>query len=161
MPKRTLAAAAASLAILTACAWWGDERAAIRARLQSLKQEVNADSTAGLSSMTRAAAVASYFTDDVVVELGGGSTPIVGREMLMGMATRLQPRTSEYQVELADISVELGPDGHSAGVALTAEFIPHESGGRRSMDAREFNLTMRREDGEWRIARVVAVQTLK
>jgi hypothetical protein len=144
-----------------ACSWWGDERQAIRSRLDAFKDRVNATAPDGIGSVTRAAEISRYFTEDISVDLGGGAAPIEGREMLMGMAARLQPRTSEFRLDFADVNVQLAPGGESAAVDLTAEFIRRAAGSRQSMDAREFKLTMRREDGEWRIAHVVAVETLK
>jgi ketosteroid isomerase-like protein len=142
------------------CAWLGDERA-IRARLGDLADTINARASEGLGSVTRAAEISAFFTDDVVVELGEGSTPIQGRETLIGMAMRLQPRLSEFTVAFADVTVRVAEDGQSADVSLTAEFIRKDPGHRQSMDAREFKLTMRRDDGEWKIARMTAVDTLK
>jgi hypothetical protein len=143
-----------------ACAW-GDQRAAITRHLNECKDLANKAAPDGIGTVTRAAEIGRCFTEDVTVDLGRGAAPIVGREMVIGMAARLQPRTSEYRLEFADINVQVASDEQSAAVNLTAELIRRESGSRQSMDAREFELTMRREDGEWRIARVAGVQTLK
>jgi ketosteroid isomerase-like protein len=143
------------------CAWWDDERAAVRQRLDTFKVLVNAPAPDGIGTVTRAAEISQYFTEDVTVDLGDGAAPITGREMLMAMAARLQPRLSEFRIDFADVGVQVSPDEQSAAVALTAEFIRRAAGSRQSMDAREFKLTMRQEDGEWRIARVIAVDTLK
>lgn len=59
------------------------------------------------------------------------------------------------------MDVSLSPDEQTATVRLTAEFIRRDPGARQSMDAREFELGMRRDEGEWRIARVIAVETLR
>jgi hypothetical protein len=150
-----------SLVFAAACSWWGDERQAIRKRLDAFKDHVNASASDGIGSVTRMPEISLYFTEDVSVDLGDGTAPIDGREMLMGMAARLQPRTSEFRLDFEDVGVQLAPGGESAEVDLTAEFIRRAAGSRRSMDAREFTLTMRREEGEWRIAHVVAVETLK
>lgn len=157
----SLAAVVAMLAFVAACGWWGDERAAIRQRLQEFVDTVNRPAAEGLGAVARSAEIGRYFTEDVTIEPGRGGAPITGREMLMGMAARLQPRTSEYRVQLADVSVRLSPDEQTAEVALTAEFILRAPGARRSMDAREFAVSMRREDGDWLIARVTAVDTLR
>ena len=163
MPRFAAICAFAFGTLLSAggCAWWGDERAAVRQRLETFKDLVNAPAPEGIGSVTRAAGISRCFTEDVTVDLGDGAAPIAGREMLMAMAVRLQPRLSEFRLDFADVGVHLSPDGQSADVALTAEFIRRTPGSRQSMDAREYKLTMRREDGEWRIARVVAVDTLK
>ena len=80
----------------------------------------------------------------------------------MNMILRLQPRTAEYQVALADVKAKIVAPGEAVEAELTAEFIRRTPGvSRTSMDAREFLVTMRFEDGEWRIARVTAVATLR
>lgn len=49
-----------------------------------------------------------------------------------------------------------------ADVTLTATFTRTEiSTGERTMDAREFALEVQKDAGEWRIARVVAIETLR
>jgi hypothetical protein len=157
------AAVAAILCLtLTACWWSRDERAVIRQRLDTFADAVNKGGGSGLAgAATHAIGLAEFFSNDVVITLGGGSAPIQGRDMLISMATRLQPRTSEYTVDFEDVNVVLGSDGESADVDLTAKFIRRAPGARQSMDAREFKLQMRRDDGEWKIASVEAIQTLR
>jgi hypothetical protein len=65
-------------------------------------------------------------------------------------------------VDLKDITVVKRPDTTVADVTLTTTFTRREtSGAEETMDARELALEVRKEDGEWRIARVVAVDTLR
>ena len=150
------------LAIAAVFAWraWGGEEAAIRRRLASLTTEVNSPAREGLGAVAHAADVGSYFTDDVRIELGPGTTPIEGRTMLIGMATRLQPRLAAYELVLDDVGVELTSDT-TADVQLTASFIKRSAPTEDSSDAREFALKMSRADGTWRIARLSVVQTLR
>src|SRR3954470_7298557 len=75
-----------------------DERA-IRERLDTLRAEINSSTKDGLGTAVRAAQIGSYFTEDAVVELGEGAFPIKGRETLMGMVARLQPRTSAFRLD--------------------------------------------------------------
>jgi ketosteroid isomerase-like protein len=138
-----------------------DERA-ITARLDSLRNEVNASTKDGFGTAARAAQIGSYFTDDAVVELGRGSPPIKGRETLMGMVARLQPRTAAFRMDLDDVSVDLLPGGDAADVLLTASFVRRSiSTGEESLDAREYALVMNKTDGTWRIARITAIDTLR
>lgn len=155
------AALLSSALLAAACGWWGDDRAAISRYLDGCKELVNAPASEGLATLTRAAEIGGCFTEDVRVDLGGGTAPISGRQTLMGMISRLQSRTADYRLEFADVQVQLAPDEQSADVDLTAEFIRREPETRQTRDAREFKLTMRREDGGWRIAQVAAVQTLR
>lgn len=160
MARRLIASA---LLVSAACSW-GDERRAVRDRLNAFVDLVNAGATAGagVPDAAHARRVAEYFTEDVEVNLGEGTAPITGRDMLSAMALRLQPRTAEYRVAIQDVTVTLDPSGSAATVALTAEFIRRAAGTSRSTrDAREFNLSMQRDDGAWKIARVTAVPTLQ
>jgi SnoaL-like domain len=162
MRNRLLAVGAALLVGVVVWRFWapGDERA-IRGRLADFTREFNESTTDGLGTVARAARLGSFFTEDVVVDLGQGSAPIHGRETLIGMAARLQPRTGAFALELDDISVAVGPDG-AAEVNLTAAFRRRSAAtGDETLDAREFRLGMVRAGGEWRIGRVTAVDTLK
>ena len=153
------------LAGLAVFAWRtreGGEERTIRERIEALRTEVNASTVDGLGTAGRAAQIGSYFTDDAVVELGGGSVPIRGRETLMDMAARLQPRTAAFRLDLDDVGIELVPGGTAADVMLTASFVRRSiSTGEESRDAREFAVVLLKTDGTWRISRITAIDTLR
>jgi hypothetical protein len=154
----------AGAALLAVLAWLflpeGDERA-IKRRLDMLVEEANASGGEGLALVTRAARLRSYFTSDVVVDLGSGA-PIAGRETLVGMASRFQPATQGAVVGVEDVAVAKRQGADVADVALTVTLTGVDARtGEQSMDAREFALEMRRESGEWLISRATAVDTLK
>jgi hypothetical protein len=96
------------------------------------------------------------------VDLGGGSPPIRGRETVMGMTARLQPRTAAFRLELDDVGIENAPGADTADVLLTASFVRRViSTGEESRDAREFALVLVKTDGTWRISRITAIDTLR
>lgn len=137
-----------------------DERA-IRARLDALRHEVNTSTKDGLGTVVHAAQIGTYFTEDAVVELGDGAAPIKGRETLMGMFARLQPRTAAFRLDLEDVTIEMTPGSDAADVLLTASFMRTNTSTREeSLDAREYALVMTKVDGTWRIARITAIDTL-
>ena len=154
-----------ALAALAYFAWRGrasDDERAIRARIEALQAEINAGPTVGLGTVARAAQVGSYFTDDITIELGEGAVPIHGRDTLVGMVARLQPRTAAFRLEIDDVSVEMVPGAEAADVLLTASFVRRSlSTGEESRDAREFSMVCRKEAGMWQIARVTAIDTLR
>lgn len=165
MPRGRVAALAAFGVILGIGAWYylmpTDPTAVIRHRLNTLADEINKSTRDGRGPELRALELSSYLTDDVELDLGPGSPPIQGRATVIGMASRLQPRTAAFTLRFQDMNVTLAPDGASADVHLTAEFIRRSiATGEESLDAREFSIAMRR-DGEWRISKVAAIQTLK
>lgn len=138
-----------------------DERQ-IRSRLDSLRTEVNTSTRDGVGVALHAAQIGGYFTDDAVVELGEGAAPIKGRETLMGMVARLQPRTAAFRMDLDDITIEMIPGSNTADVLLTASFSRRNiSTGEESLDAREYALVMTKENSTWRIARITAIDTLR
>jgi hypothetical protein len=154
-----------ALAGLAVFAWRtreGGEERTIRERIEALRTEVNASTVDGLGTAARASEIGSYFTEDAVVELGGGSVPIRGRETLMDMAARLQPRTAAFRLDLDDVGIEMVPGGTAADVMLTASFVRRSiSTGEESRDAREFAVVLVKTDGTWRISRITAIDTLR
>lgn len=165
MSRRTKVILAAIVALALGVwawrAWSPDDRRDVRRRLNTFATEFNKSTTDGLGTVARAARIGSYFTEDVVVELGGGSPPIRGREVLIGMASRLHFRTAAFTLELIDVNVNL-PGPARAEVSLTAAFRRRSVGnGDESIDAQELALQMTKADGEWRISHVRAVEPFK
>jgi hypothetical protein len=163
--NRTWLAAFLLVAAAAAALWWWlsaapDERA-IRQRFGAFAAEFNAPTADGLGTVARAARLGDYFTPDVVVELGEGTASIHGRETLIGMAARLQPRTAAFVIEFQDISIET-LDHQRADLTLTLVIRRRSSvSGEESIDAREFSAEMRKADGSWRVDRAVAIDTLR
>ena len=133
----------------------------IRRMFSDLTAEFNSSATDGLSTVTRAARIGGFFSDDVVVELGEGSPPIRGRETLIGMAARLRPRTAGFELELKDVQVELIDDRHGEVVLTAVIRRRSQASGEESLDAREFSADVHRDEGRWRIRRIVAIDTLR
>ena len=154
-----IAAVAVAAGVWAWFVFWPSREARIQRRLQAFAEEFNESTTDGLGTVARAARLGSYFTEDVIVDLGRGSPPLQGRETLIGMAARLQPRTSAFRLELVDMTVVVRPDG-GADVSLTAAF-GRGPGGTESMDARELAITMVETGGEWRMSRVRVVETFR
>lgn len=164
IPRWALLVATAATAVLGIWLWQtraSDDERAIRRRLAEFTQDFNASTTDGVGLVARAAKFGSYFTDDIVIDLGQGAGAIAGRETLMGMAARLQPRTAAFTLELDDVTIDVAPGG-VAEVTLTTLFRRRSvTSGDASMDAREFLVGMRKLDGEWRVGRITAVDILR
>ena len=94
------------------------------------------------------------------MDLGQGSEPVRGRETVIGMAARLQSGTGALTVGIHDVNATIA-EGGSADVDLTATLTRREERAREpSIDAREFELGMRKVNGDWLIARVTAVDPI-
>jgi hypothetical protein len=163
---RSIAAIVGTVVAVAVAAWFllspADAGKGVKARLQSFSELVNRSTVDGQGPEARASQLGAFFTEDVDVDLGQGAAPIRGRQTVIGMAERLQPRTAAFQLRFEDVSVVMAPDGNSADVHLTAEFMRRSmQTSEESLDAREFLLAMRRVGADWQIARVTALQTLK
>jgi hypothetical protein len=155
-----------ALVLLGVFAFWrtreGLDERVIRQRLEAFRAEVNASTMDGVGTAARAVQIGTYFTEDAVVDLGGGAVPIRGRETLIDMAARLQPRTSAFRLDLDDVGIDVVPGGTAADVLLTASFVRRIiSTGEESRDAREFALVLVKADGAWRISKITAIDTLR
>ena len=140
----------------------GDDERAIGARIEALRNDINTSTSDGLGAVAHATQIGSYFTENMIIELGEGTSPIQGRDTLIGIAARLQPRTAAFRLDLDDVSVEMVPGARAADVLLTASFVRRNpSTGEESRDAREFSLVCEQDAGTWRIARVTAIDTLR
>jgi hypothetical protein len=163
--RRTQAvvAAAAAVGAIAFWLWWRAPSSAereVRQVFEDLVAELNSDTTEGFGTAAHAARVGSFFTPDVVVEMGQGTAPIHGRETLIGMTARLQPRTAAFTVDLDDVNVEFKDPLH-ADVTLTAVIRRRSPEAGESIDAREFASEVRNLGSGWKIARVTAVDTLR
>lgn len=162
---RTAQAALLGVLVLAGVSLWiwrnaaTPEERAIRDRFHSFAAEFNAPTGDNLGTLARATRLGEYFTPEVVVELGGGSPPIHGRDTLIGMAARLQPRTAAFQLEFTDITVDR-VDGDRADVTFTL-VIRRSGTGDESLDAREFSVEMHSLNRQWRVSRAVAIDTLR
>jgi hypothetical protein len=163
MTRRTLSALCAAIVASAAFWWWNsgssDERQ-VRSLFYDFAEELNEGATGGFGTLAHVARLAEFFSPEVVVELGPGSPPIQGRETLLGMVSRLQPRTSAFVVEMDDVNVEFTtPD--DGDVTFTAVIRRRSESGAESIDAREFAAEVVRDGSRWRVSRVVAIDTLR
>jgi hypothetical protein len=163
MTRRTLARIVGLAAAAGAIWWWSagssNERQ-VRRLFEDFAEELNAGTAGGFDTLTHITRLSELFHPDIVVELGQGSAPIQGRETLLGMVSRLQPRTSAFVLEMDDVNVELTDQDHGE-VTFTALVRRRVDSGEESIDAREFGAEVVRNGGRWQVSRVVAIDTLR
>ena len=159
---RAVAIMLVALAVGGYAFWPGSDEREIKRALASLAADFNDETTFdGLGGVSRAGQLGSYFSEDAVVDLGPGSAQVEGRDKVISVAARLQPRTAAFRVALDDVGVEPAGDDQ-ADVTLTVSFINRTSTAHEpSTDAREFLLRMTKGGGRWRIARATAVDTFR
>jgi hypothetical protein len=141
--------------------WSPDDKRDVRRRLNAFAAEFNETTARGLATAAHAARIGTYFTDDVVVELGEGTPPIRGRETLIAMTARLQPRTAAFTLELIDQHVTISSPS-TAEVSMTAAFRRRGHGsGEDSVEAQELALRMVKVEGIWLVSEVKSVEAFR
>jgi ketosteroid isomerase-like protein len=151
------------LAIAGWLAWkifFPSEEQLVRARLGEIVDTVNARSSDGLGKLADAARLASFFTEDVAIDAGDPYPPMRGREAVVGAAAAAGRAAAGFELAFVDAQISIGEAG-SATAHLTATLTwTNAQTGERTVDAREVELALRKEAGEWRVARATPVQVL-
>jgi hypothetical protein len=138
-----------------------DDERDVHKRLNAFAADFNETSSGGVATVAHAARIGSYFTEDVVVELGDGAPPIRGRQTLIAMATRLQPRTEAFTLELVDQNVTVSSPS-TAEVNVTATFRQRShASGEDAVEARELALRMIKTAGDWLVSEVKSVDAFR
>lgn len=138
-----------------------DDEGRIRAALDDLAAMVSQSGGEGFAQMARAAKLGSFFTRDIVVDLGPPFSPIRGRDTVMALAAKAQIPGEGFHVRFVDVTVTVDPSGLSAVVALTATVQGRSLGELQAIDAKELEMDFRQVDGDWLIDRVTGVATLE
>ena len=138
-----------------------DDEGRIRTALDELATTVSQSGGEGLSQVTRAARFGSFFTQDVVVDLGPPFSPIHGRDTIMALAARSQIPGEGFNVRFVDVTVTVDLSGLAATASMTATVQGRSLGDLQAIDAKELEMAFRKIDGEWRIDRVTGVQAIE
>ncbi len=156
------------LAVALAAAYYAyrryfpDDEAVIRARLDDLAATVShTGGGEGFSTLTRAAKFGTFFTQDVVIDIGGGFAPIQGRDMVLALAAKAQVPGEGFTIRFVDVTVVVDPSGLSALATMTATAQGRSLGDFQAIDARELEMAWRKNDGEWQIDRVTGVEAIQ
>ena len=141
--------------------YWPSDEGRIRDALDDLAATVSEPGGDGLGQMARAARLGGFFAQDVVVDLGRPYTRIEGRDTIMALAAKVQVPGEGMDVRFVDVTVEVAPGGADAVVHLTATVASRGRPLENSLDAKELEMTWRKVDDTWLIARVTGVDTLE
>ena len=154
--------AVALIAAYYAYRWYfPDDEALIRTRLEALAATVSHEGGGeGFATLTRAAAFGAFFTQDVVIEIGGFA-PIRGRDSVMALAAKAQVPGEGFTIRFVDVTVVVDPSGLSALAAMTATAQGRNLGDYQAIDARELEMGWRKVDGDWQIERVTTVEAIQ
>jgi ketosteroid isomerase-like protein len=164
-PKKIISGiVAAGLLVLAYRAFFLDEKAVIRKRLQELAKTVSISkevSVIGLAAKIEGAA--KYFTKTVVIQIkktDGQSYTLEGRENLKSSLMAVKAMGGmDVKFALHDTDVELNSDKSAAEVGTTATakgISPSEF-----LEVAALRIYLIKEDGQWLINRVENTDTLQ
>jgi ketosteroid isomerase-like protein len=138
------------------------EEQRIRARLDEIVDTVNAPSADGLAKLADAARLVSFFTEDVTIDPGVPYPTMRGRDAIVAAAAAAGRAAGGFELSFVDVQVAVGDGGDTATAHLTVTLTwTNVQSGAPTMDAREVELALRKEAGEWRVAGATPVETLE
>jgi ketosteroid isomerase-like protein len=140
-----------------------NDEAQIRAVLDAVADALGDGAAEGsdVRRLARAASIRSLLDADITVEAGPPFIRLQGRDTIIGTVARLNGSVEDLEVGFDDVQVTVAPDGATAHVYLTAEAQFRDGSGARGLEARELDITFRKQDGDWLVADVALVQTLE
>ena len=143
--------------------WWSSPERLIRNRLGGLAATLSVPANdSDLGRVTRVAKLRHYFAEDVRVRAGTPGPAIASRDALLGLIGSWTPPPGGWTIEFVDVQVTLGQEAATAQVYLTAKASGHDPRtSEPTLDAREANLSMARQDRVWVVTSVEAGETLK
>ncbi len=146
----------AVLAILGAFGWWlfpSDARR-VRARFHALATLVSVPATEqDLARLARARSFGAMLATDIAVTFDEGAPPLNGREAFVLLVARPAGVEGGIKVELADVTVQVGPGGEEATSAARARLLFTDPQTKLlSAEERDVNLEWRKTNGNWLVA---------
>lgn len=161
------AAVIAVVLVVAGAAWFllasrQTEDARIRQRLGELAELVSAAGPVrGQDILIRLGKLRKFFTENVVVVIGGRLPEIRGRDQLLSMAQAALSRETDMDVSFEDIDVTVNPDELHAMAKVTVVVAGVSSDEAKSVSARELGLDMAKIDGEWLIKAIRRVEVFE
>lgn len=142
------------------------EATRIRNALVQLANDASFSPSEGnIGAVRRVSAVADRFASDASIEvdvLGSGSFQITGRDEVQQRLMAARRFVRKLVLQFHDVVIDLGTDGTTASVHLTATADAVGEGRYQGgFDALEFELGLRKVEGRWQIERLRTIPTLK
>ena len=133
--------------------WWPSDERAIRRQLDALADVLTVPSTdTDLARITRLAELRNYFAPDVRIHFG--NQDVISRDVLLALVQRWAPPQGGIFVEFVDVAVNVD-DNDTARISLTAKASsPDVRTGEQTVDVREANVGMAKQNGDWVITSV-------
>ncbi len=159
--RRTLLAVAAVGGILAGLYFWPSDARAIQRTLSAAADAASSPAGEGdLQRVARAASLAKCLATDVVVDAGPDGPAVRGREMVVGLVSRLRP-AGAATVDAADVRLIIDGPARRATADVLVRVTATGGGEVDPFDATELTVELTKIDGDWLIARVTRVPGLR
>jgi hypothetical protein len=141
--------------------WWWNPARAVKRQLGELAARLSVPANeADLARVTRIAQLRRYFAPDVRIQFGTGGAEITSRDALLAAVSTMRPLPGGWEVQFVDVQIKM--DSSSASRAyMTVELKGRDTRtGEPTVDAREANVTMAKQNGDWVITTAESRETL-
>lgn len=157
-----LLAALITVGVLMWLHFFPNEEKRVRKMLSNLAQDVSVPEKSKIIANALASdSIAGYFTPDAEIDVNVpelGQHTINGRQEIVQIAMAARAQLPGLRVEFSDTAIKVDPSKETATVELTAKVnIP----GQREIGMQDVRLSLKKYDGDWRIAKAETVKAFK
>jgi hypothetical protein len=151
-PVRVAIVIAALVALLAGYRWWSNPERHIQKLLSEVASALSHDSSeTDLRALTAVASLQEHLLLDVSVDMGGGATPLRGRQEVIATAARLRASTRMLRVQFFDADITLTGDS-TATTRVTVQLTTREAAEEEVAAAHDVTIALVRAAGRWQIA---------
>ena len=151
-PQRVAIVIAALVALVAAYRWWNNPERHIQRLLSDVASALSHDGAeTDLRALAAVAALQSHLSPDVSIDMGGGTSPIRGRQDVISAAARVRASSPMMRVQFFDPQIELTHDA-SGTTKVTVQVTTRDNGGAEVAAAHVVSLVLVRTDGRWQVA---------
>jgi hypothetical protein len=151
-PARVALVAVALVAVVAAYRWWSSPERQINTLLSEVATALSHErAETDLRALTAVASLQAHLTPDVSIEMGGGSTPIRGRQEIIATATRVRASSSMMRVQFFDPEIAITGDA-SGTTRVTVQVTTRDSSSQEVAAAYTVAMNLVLADGRWQIA---------
>lgn len=151
-PVRVAIVAVALVAVVAGYRWWSSPERQINTLLSDVATALSHESAeTDLRALTAVASLQAHLTPDVSIEMGGGSTPIRGRQEIIATATRVRASRSMMRVQFFDPEIAITGDTFGT-TRVTVQVTTRDSSSQEVAAAYTVAMNLVLADGRWQIA---------
>lgn len=151
-PVRVAILVAALVAVVGGYRWWNSAERQVNQLLSDVATALTHENAeTDLRAVTAIASLQAHLTADVSIDMGGGSTPIRGRQEVMATAARVRASSPMMRVQFFDPEIDISGDA-SGTTRVTVQLTTRDAGGQELAAAYTVSMNLVVTDGRWQIA---------